>query len=90
MHSAFTTTGHLLTCLEKCVCRAIFTTEHALTCSPSLGTMKCATSQPTIIFTELRHDVCVEPRLQRLSGEALSTLSAATENNARLDVAGSI
>ena len=41
------------------------------------------------LLTEVCHDVCVEPRLQPLSGETLSTRSATTEDNARLDVAAS-
>ena len=41
------------------------------------------------LLTEICHDVCVEPHLQPLSGETMSTRSASTEVNARLDVAAS-
>ena len=41
------------------------------------------------LLTEVCHDVCVEPHLQPLSGEVLSTRSASTEDNARLDFVAS-
>ena len=77
---------------SKCACGTNFTTEHALMC-PTGGF-------PTICHNEIRdvmanlltkvcHDVCVEPHLQPLSGETMSTCSASTEDNARLDVAAS-
>ncbi len=37
-------------------------------------------------MTEVCHDVCVEPSLQHLSGEALSYATATTEDEARLDI----
>ena len=36
------------------------------------------------------HDVCIEPTLQPITGEALSGTSAITEDGARLDVAANI
>ena len=39
------------------------------------------------ISTEVCHDAWVEPHLQPLSSEAMSTGSPSVENNARLDIA---
>ena len=38
-------------------------------------------------MSEVYHDVCIEPTLQPITGEALSGASAITEDGARLDVA---
>ena len=38
-------------------------------------------------MSEVCHDVCIEPTLQPITGEALSGASAITEDGARLDVA---
>ena len=75
-----------------CVCGAAFTTDHALSC-PTGGVTIIQHNEvrdlTTSLLTEVCHDVCIEPHLQALSGETLSTRSAATEDNARLDVAAS-
>ena len=39
------------------------------------------------LMSEVYHDVCIEPTLQPITGEALSGASAITEDGARLDVA---
>ena len=41
------------------------------------------------LLTDICLDVCVEPHLQPLSGETMSTHSASTEDNERLDVVAS-
>ena len=77
---------------RACVCGAAFTIEHALTC-PTGGVTIIPHNEvrdlTANLLTEVCHDVCVEPRLQPLTGETLSTRSATTEDNARLDVAAS-
>ena len=77
---------------RACVCGAAFTIEHALTC-PTGGVTIIRHNEvrdlTANLLTEVCHDVCVEPRLQPLTGETLSTRSATTEDNARLDVAAS-
>ena len=40
-------------------------------------------------MTEVCNDVCIEPTLQPVTGEALSGASALTADGARLDVAAS-
>ena len=75
-----------------CVCGAVFTTDHALSC-PTGGVTIIRHNEvrdlTASLLTEVCHDVCIEPRLQPLSGETLSTRNATTEDNARLDVAAS-
>ena len=39
------------------------------------------------LMSEVCHDVCIEPTLQPITGEALSGASAITEDGTRLDVA---
>ena len=83
MHSAFATIGHLPICQEYVF--AVQFSPQTMLChvqpeeSQSFGSL----------LTEVCHDVCIEPRLQPLSGETLSTRNATTEGNARLDVAAS-
>ena len=43
----------------------------------------------TELLSETCHDVCGEPALQPLSGEQLSTASAATGNDAHRDIVAS-
>ena len=75
--------------LSNCVCGHSFSVDHALNC-PS-GTF------PTIRRNELRdftanvmmevcHNVCLEPPLRPLTGEALTYATANTEDGARLDI----
>ncbi len=83
---------HPLHTPTSCACGTNFSVEHALSC-PMGGF-------PTIRHNEVRdltanlmsevcHDVCTEPTLQPLSGEALAGASAITVEGARLDVAAS-
>ena len=76
----------------SCACGTNFSVEHALSC-PMGGF-------PTIRHNEVRdltanlmtkvcHDVCTEPTLQPITGEAFSVASAIIEDGARLDVAAS-
>ena len=74
------------------VCGAAFTTDHALSCPTGGVTIIWHNEVHDLtasLLTEVCHDVCIEPRLQALSGETMSTHSATTEDNARLDVAAS-
>ena len=91
VHSAFATTGHLPIC-QECVFALQLSPQTMLSHvqpeeSQSFGTTKYAASLPASSLRYAMHDVCIEPRLQALSGETLSTHSATTEDNARLDVA---
>ena len=52
---------------------------------PSYDTMRSEILQQ--LMSEVYHDVCIEPTLQPITGEALSGASAITEDGARLDVA---
>ena len=72
----------------ECVCGSKFSVEHALSCNRG--------GFPTLRHNEVRDltasllsvvcsNVCVEPELQKLSGEALSHL-ANKENGARADI----
>ena len=75
-----------------CVCGAAFTTDHALSCPTGGVTITrhnkvCNLTSSLLI--EVCHDICIEPCLQALSSETLSTCSATTEDHARLDVAAS-
>ncbi len=73
-----------------CPCGSKFTIEHSLSC-PKGGF-------PTIRHNEVRDitanllsevctDVCIEPNLQPVTGEALNGLSSNTQDGARLDIA---
>ena len=74
---------------SKCICGKAFSIDHALTC-PTGGL-------PTIrhnelrdftakVMTEVCHDVCIEPPLQPISGEALSYATSTKDDEARLDI----
>ena len=75
-----------------CACGTNFSVEHALL-YPKGGF-------PTVRHNEVRdlmanlmsevcHNVCIEPTLQPITGEALSVTSAITEDGARLEIAAS-
>ena len=75
---------------SSCACGTPFSVEHALSC-PKGGF-------PSIRHNEIRDtvggwlsevckDVCIEPNLQPITGEALNGNSAITEDGARLDIA---
>ena len=76
-----------------CACGTNFSVEHVPSCSKG--------GFPTVRHNEVRdltaflmsevfcHNVCIEPTLQPITGEALSGTSAITEDGARLDVAAS-
>ena len=74
---------------SHCVCGKNFTVEHAFSCScggfPSLrhNAVRDITAN---LFTEVCHNVSVEPELQPLSGEQFQYRTANTEDGARLDV----
>ena len=74
---------------SKCICGKAFSIDHALSC-PTGGL-------PTIrhnelrdftakVMTEVCHDVCIEPPLQPISGEALSYATPTKDDEARLDI----
>ena len=75
---------------STCACGTSFSVEHALSC-PMGGfpivrhnEVRDLTAK---LMSEVYHDVCIEPTLQPITGEALSGASAITEDGARLDVA---
>ena len=74
---------------SHCVCGKNFTVEHAFSCScggfPSLR-HNAVRDIIANLFTEVCHNVSVEPELQPLSGEQLQYRTANTEDGARLDV----
>ena len=74
----------------SCACGSHFTVEHSLSC-PKGGfpTIRHNEVRDTVAgwMSEVCNDVCVEPPLQPLTGEALSGASAITEDGARLDIA---
>ena len=75
---------------STCACGTSFSVEHALSCPmggfPILrhNEVRDLTAK---LMSEVCHDVCIEPTLQQITGEALSGASAITEDGARLDVA---
>ena len=75
-----------------CPCGSNFTVEHSLSCPkggfPTLhhNEVRDLTAN---LMTEVYHDVCIEPPLQPVTGEILSSASALTADGARLDVAAS-
>ena len=75
---------------STCACGTSFSVEHALS-SPMGGfpivrhnEVRDLTAK---LMSEVYHDVCIEPTLQPITGDALSGASAITEDGARLDVA---
>ena len=76
----------------NCACGKLFTVEHALSCPkggfPILrhNEIRDLTAN---LMTEVCHDVCVEPDLQKLTGEVLQGSSSNTQDGARLDIAAS-
>ena len=77
---------------SHCVCGNTFTVDHCFNCKcggfPSIrhNEVRDITAH---LFSEVCHDVLIEPQLQELSGEALSYGSANRQDQARVDVAAS-
>ena len=72
-----------------CVCGSDFSIEHALTCKTGgFIIMRHNEIRDLLanLLTDVCHNVTLEPHLQPLSGESLSSSSATREENARLDV----
>ena len=73
----------------SCACGTNFSVEHALSCPmggfPTIRHNKVRDLTANLM-TEVWHDVCTEPTLQPITGEALSGASAIIEDGARLDV----
>ena len=75
---------------SMCACGTSFSVEHALSCPMGRfpivrhNEVRDLTAK---LMSEVYHDVCIEPILQPITGEALSGASAITEDGARLDVA---
>ncbi len=73
-----------------CACGVSFSIQHVLSCpkgfSPSLRHNEVRDFTATVM-TEVCRDVCVEPHLQPLLGEALNGATAIATDGARLDVA---
>jgi len=74
---------------QKCVCGHSFSVDHAFNCSTGgLPTVRHNELRDFTakVMTEVCHDVCIEPPLQPLTGEALAFTTANTEEGARLDI----
>ena len=75
---------------SHCSCGSQFSVQHALSC-PKGGFPTLRHNEvrdlTAALMTEVCHDVCVEPHLQPLTGEALVGASAISADGARLDVA---
>ena len=75
---------------SHCSCGSQFSVQHALSC-PKGGFPTLRHNEvrdlTAALMTEVCHDVCVEPHLQLLTGEALVGASAISADGARLDVA---
>ena len=72
-----------------CVCGSDFSIEHALTCKTGgFIIMRHNEIRDLLanLLTDVCHNVTLEPHLQPLSGESLSSSSTTREENARLDV----
>lgn len=73
-----------------CACGAPFSVQHALSCPkggfPTLrhNEVRDLTAK---LMSEVCHNVCIEPHLQPLTGEALNGATAIVTDGARLDVA---
>lgn len=75
---------------SMCGCGAKFSVEHALSCPkggfPSLRHNEIRDLTANLL-TEVCSDVCIEPELQPITGEALTGASSNTQDGARLDIA---
>ena len=74
---------------SKCICGKAFSTDHALSC-PTGGLPTIRHNElrdfTTNVMTEVCHDICIEPSLQPISGEALLYATSTTEDEVRLDI----
>lgn len=72
-----------------CVCGAMFSVERALSCPksgfPSIRQNKIRDLTANLL-TEVCSDVCIEPDLQPVSGEALTCPSSNIQDGAQLDI----
>jgi len=86
----FATTGKFLVSPLLVPVVQNFSVEHALSCPrggfPSIrhNEIRDVTAD---LLTEVCNDVCIEPDLQPLTGEALTGSSSNTQDGARLDIA---
>ena len=75
-----------------CTCGANFSLEHVLSCQkggfPALRHNEIQDLTANLL-SEVCHDVSIEPSLQPITGETLTSSSAITEDGARLDVVAS-
>ena len=75
---------------RTCTCGNNFNIKHALTCKKG-GFITLRHNRlrniTTSLLTEVCHDVCIEPTLQKLTGEQFEQRTANTSDEARLDIA---
>ena len=75
---------------STCGCGAKFSVEHALSCPkggfPSIRHNEIRDLTANLL-TQVCSDVCIEPVLQPMSGEVLSSATSNTQDGARLDIA---
>ena len=74
---------------NKCICGRAFSVDHALS-FPTGGLPTVRHNElrdfTAKVMTEVCHDVCLEPSLQPLTGEALTFATATSEDEACLDI----
>ena len=74
---------------ENCECGSKFTIEHALSCKKG-GFVSLRHNQirniTASLLKEVCHNVCIEPRLQQLTGESFNERTANESDDARADV----
>ena len=74
---------------KTCTCGNNFNIEHALTCKKTGFITLCHNRLRNItasLLKEVRHDVRIEPTLQKLTSEQFEQRAANTSNETRLDV----
>ena len=74
---------------ENCECGSKFTIEHALSCNEG-GFVSLRHNQTrnvtASLLKEVCHNVCIEPRLQQLTGESFNERTATESDDSRADV----
>ena len=73
----------------NCICGKTFSVEHALSCNRGVFPIHCHNEIRDLtaeLSSQVCHDVCLEPGLQKLNNEHFQLWTANTEDNARLDI----
>ena len=73
----------------NCICGKAFSAEHALSCNTGAFPIHCHNEIRDLtaeLLTQVCHNVCLEPSLQKLDNEYFQLRTANTDDNARLDI----